>query len=167
MTTASSPDRDPLTTSAGDLEVTADRLHSAAIHLLRSLRVHDPASGLSAARLSALSVVVFAGPLPLGELAAAEQLRAPTMSRMVGELEAQGLVRRRRDPEDGRVRLVEATARGRRVLDEGRERRVKALAEKLASLTEEERRILGRAAALLERVALPEDHPSRDAEGSA
>lgn len=167
MTTASSRDPDPRTTSAGDVEVTADRLHSAAIHLLRSLRVHDPASGLSAARLSALSVVVFAGRLPLGELAAAEQLRAPTMSRMVGELEAQGLVRRRRDPEDGRVRLVEATARGRRVLEEGRERRVKALAEKLANLTEEEGRILGRAAALLERVALPEDHPSRDAEGPA
>lgn len=165
MTTASSADQEPVTPSAGDVEATADRLHSAAIHLLRSLRVHDPASGLSAARLSALSVVVFAGPMPLGKLAAAEQLRAPTMSRLVGELEARGLVRRRRDPKDGRVRLVEATAKGRRVLDEGRGRRVEALAEKLAGLTEDERRILGRAAALLEQVALPEDHPSRDAGG--
>ena len=72
----------------------ADRLHSAAIHLLRSLRREDDAVGLSAPRLSALSVVVFAGPITLGALAAAEQVRPPTMTRLVQALEAEGLVER-------------------------------------------------------------------------
>ncbi len=55
----------------------ADRLHSAAIHLLRRLRRTDEATGLSPARLSALSVVVYAGPRTLGELAGIEQVRPP------------------------------------------------------------------------------------------
>src|SRR5919199_1876113 len=79
----------------------ADRLHSAAIHLLRRLRKVDEASGLSAPRLSALSVLVFAGPRTLGELAAAEQVRPPTMTRLVRALERSGLVTREHDPDDG------------------------------------------------------------------
>ena len=55
----------------------ADRFHSAAIHALRHVRREDPATGVSAARLSALSVLVFAGPRTLGELAAAEQVAGP------------------------------------------------------------------------------------------
>src|SRR4051794_41857953 len=74
-----------------DAKVVADQLHSAAIHLLRSLRREDTASGLSAPRLSALSVVVFGGPLTIGALAAAEQVRPPTMTRLVAALQAQGL----------------------------------------------------------------------------
>jgi hypothetical protein len=66
-----------------DAEAIADRLHSAAIHLLRRLRREDATSGLSAPRLSALSVIVFGGPLTLGELANAEQVRPPTMTRLV------------------------------------------------------------------------------------
>src|SRR5437667_3390038 len=91
-------------------EILADRLHSAAIHLLRRLRREDDASGLSAPRLSALSVVVFGGPLPIGALAAAEQVRVPTMSRVVASLESDGLVRRVLDDADRRVVRVEATA---------------------------------------------------------
>jgi hypothetical protein len=75
-----------------DAERTADRLHSAAIHLLRRLRREDAKSGLSAPRLSALSVLVFGGPLTLGELANAEQVRPPTMTRLVTALEADGRV---------------------------------------------------------------------------
>src|SRR5918992_1439308 len=84
---------------------TADRLHSAAIHLLRRLRRVDVASGLTAPRLSALSVVVFSGPLTLGALAAAEQVQPPTMTRIVGALEAAGLVQREPKPGDGRATL--------------------------------------------------------------
>ncbi|CAA9348463.1 MAG: hypothetical protein AVDCRST_MAG40-2756, partial [uncultured Gemmatimonadaceae bacterium] len=83
-------------------EPLADRLHSAAIHLLRWLRREDGAAGLSGPRLSALSVVVLAGPLTLGELAAAEQVRPPTMTRLVDALAAEGLVRREPDACDGR-----------------------------------------------------------------
>lgn len=116
-------------------EQLADRLHSASIHLLRGLRRVDDRSGLSAPRLSALSVVVFAGPLRLGDLARAEQVRAPTMTRLVQELERDGLVRRRPDAEDARASRIEATAKGKRLLMEGRRRRVVALSDRLSKLS--------------------------------
>src|SRR3954470_24959780 len=102
----------------------ADRLHSAAIHLLRRLRREDDASGLGAPRLSALSVVVFGGPIAVGALAAGEQVRVPTMSRLVASLEGDGLVRRIPDPADRRVVRIEATEAGRALLFAGRARRV-------------------------------------------
>lgn len=140
----------------------ADRLHSAAIHLLRRLRAHDAETGLTASRLSALSVVVYAGPIRMGDLAAAEQVRPPTISRLVRDLEADGLVRRVPDPEDGRVQRVEATGPGRRLLDAGRSRRVEALTRRIEALSRVERRTLADAAAILERLALPEEHPQRE-----
>lgn len=147
-----------------DAERIADRLHSAAIHLLRRLRTGDAASGLSAPRLSALSVIVFAErPPTLGELAEAEQVRPPTISRLVKELEAEGLVERLPDPDDGRVQRVRATAEGRRLLQEGRARRVGALARNLERLAPGELATLEAAAGLLERLALPPDHPRRRA----
>src|SRR5213596_571446 len=102
----------------------ADRLHSAAIHLLRRLRVEDKAMGLSGPRTSALSVIVFRGPVTMSALAEAEQVRPPTMTRLVDGLERRGLVRRVSHAADGRVQLVEATAAGKRLLNTGRARRV-------------------------------------------
>lgn len=120
--------------SSKRLEAIADRLHSSAIHLLRRLRGEDEGSGLSAPRLSALSVIVFAGPITMGDLAAAEQVRPATISRLVKDLETEGLVRRSADPADERIQRVSATARGRRLLYEGRRRRVARLASDLADL---------------------------------
>lgn len=137
----------------------ADRLHSAAIHLLRRVRAEDDASGLTAPRLSALSVIVFGGPLTLGELAAAEQVRPPTISRLVRDLEAADLVRLRPDPHDGRVRRVEATPEGRALLFEGRRRRVARLTAELADLAPPDLETLARAVELLEGLALPEGRP--------
>lgn len=131
---------------------TADRLHSAAIHLLRRLRAEDDAAGLSAPRLSALSVIVFAGPIGLGDLAAAEQVRPPTMSRLVKELETDGLVISETDAADRRRRWIRATKKGARLLQEGRERRVSRLAAEIAQLPRQERRLLDRAALVLERL---------------
>jgi len=137
----------------------ADRLHSAAIHLLRRLRAEDAATGLTAPRLSALSVVVFGGPITLGDLAAAEQVRPPTVSRLVHELEAEGLLRLRPSPDDARVRLAEATPKGRRLLQEGRARRVARLASDLEALPPADRQTLVRAVGILEGLLLPEGHP--------
>jgi len=137
----------------------ADRLHSAAIHLLRRLRREDAASGVPAPRLSALSVIVFRGPMTLSELAAAEQVRPPTMTRVVAALEADGLVTREADREDRRVVRVRATARGARVLEEGRLRRVEALARELAALDGADRDTLERATGLLERIVGPRHWP--------
>ena len=69
-----------------DPATVADHLHSAAIHLLRLVRRRDAETGLSPARLSALSVLVFGGPRTVGDLAADEQVRSPTMSRLVAEM---------------------------------------------------------------------------------
>src|SRR5437868_13069961 len=120
MPTRRARPRTPTPVTRPEAADVADRLHSAAIHLLRFVRREDTRSGLSAPRLSALSVIVFAGPLTLGELAAAEQVRPPTMTRLVAALEAEGLVERVPDPRDGRVVRVRATARGRRLLMAGR-----------------------------------------------
>jgi DNA-binding MarR family transcriptional regulator len=131
----------------------ADALHSAAIHLLRRLRQADDETGLGPARLSALSVLVFGGPRRLTDLARAEQVRPPTMTKVVSGLEAAGLARRTADPDDARAVVVEPTTRGRRLLVEGRRRRVSRLSAGLSTLIPAELDVLAHAAALMERVA--------------
>jgi DNA-binding MarR family transcriptional regulator len=130
----------------------ANQLHSAAIHLLRRVRAQDDGMGLTAPLASALSVIVFGGPLSLGALATAEQVRPPSITRIVRELEASGLVVREASPEDRRVQRVRATPRGRRVLEAGRARRVASLAAALAALPPAELAALEHAAVILERV---------------
>ena len=132
----------------------ADRLHSAAIHLLRRLRVEDKAIGLTGPRASALSVIVFRGPIAMGALAEAEQVRRPTITRLVDGLERRGLVRRVNDPADGRVQLVAATAAGKRLLQKGRARRVERLMQGVERLSVDDQRVLARAADLMERSLL-------------
>jgi DNA-binding MarR family transcriptional regulator len=138
---------------AGSADAVADRLHSAAIHLLRRLRREDDASGLSAPRLSALSVLVFGGPQTIGALAAAEQVRVPTMSRLIAQLEADNLLKRIPDPKDARVVRVEATPTAHTLLHAGRRRRVAALSADVARMTSEDRRTILEAIPLLERLA--------------
>jgi DNA-binding MarR family transcriptional regulator len=130
----------------------ADRLHSAAIHLLRRLRVEDEALGISAPRLSALSVLVFAGPRRIGELARAEQVEPPTMTRLVDGLVRDGLAIREPDPQDARAVRVRATAAGARALRRGRTRRVETLRSVLATLSPTELAALGDGVDVLERV---------------
>jgi DNA-binding MarR family transcriptional regulator len=128
----------------------ADRLHSAAIHLLRRAAEQDRGAGLSRARLSALSVVVFRGPLTVGQLAAAEGVRSATMTGVVNGLERDGLVRRRPHGSDRRAVEVEATPAGRRLLGRARARRLELVASRLGDLSESELELLARAARLLE-----------------
>jgi DNA-binding MarR family transcriptional regulator len=111
----------------------ADRLHSAAIHLLRRVRVRDSATGIGPAQLSALSVLVFGGPRSLKELAQAEQVKPPTMSRIVAGLERANLVRREKMEDRRAVRLA-ATEKGAKILWEGRRRRVELLAQAVQRL---------------------------------
>jgi len=131
----------------------ADRLHSAAIHLLRRLRRVDQAADIGPARLSALSVIVFGGPVTLGSLAEAEQVTAATMSRIVAGLESTRLATRRVDPADRRVIRIEATARGRKLLEQGRERRIEHLRARLEKLDHDDLALLARASEILERLA--------------
>jgi DNA-binding MarR family transcriptional regulator len=133
-------------------ELLADRLHSVAIHLLRRVRRVDAATGITPAELSALSVVVFGGPLTLGDLAAAEQVRPPSMTRIVKGLESAGLITRAPDESDGRVAWLRATPYGEKLMRQGRSARVALLAEWLKPLSSKERNTLEEAGRLLEQV---------------
>jgi DNA-binding MarR family transcriptional regulator len=144
------PESDP--SSYRDILVIADRLHSAAIHLLRRVRKQDVATGEGPARLSALSVLVFAGPKTLGELAAAEQVRAPTMSRIVAGLARSRLIQITADPHDGRRMRIVATAKGIRLLQQGRQRRIADLASQLDQLAPSELAKLGEAVEILKKL---------------
>jgi DNA-binding MarR family transcriptional regulator len=152
-------------TKGQDAEALADQLHSAAIHLLRQLRKEDDASGLSAPRLSALSVVVFGGPLTLGELARAEQVKPPTMTRIVTGLEKDGLVRRKDDTRDGRLTRIEATPKGHKVLAAGRARRVDNLSSAVGRLERKYLAEVGRGVQLVrDVVASMRDKPAGSSE---
>lgn len=131
----------------------ADGLHSAAIHLLRALRREDERAGVGTARLSALSVLVFAGPMRLTDLARLEQVKPPTMTKLIAGLEADGLVRRRVVSDDARAWRMEATPRGSRVLQRARGRRVSRLSTALEGLSQRDRELLSRAAEIIEAVA--------------
>jgi DNA-binding MarR family transcriptional regulator len=130
----------------------ADRLHSAAIHLLRRVRKQDTATGEGPARLSALSVLVFGGPMTLGQLAAAEQVKPPTMTRIINGLEQSGLATRIADTQDARRVQLRATDKGMRLLQAARNRRIGYLATHLGALSVKERTTLGKAVGILEDV---------------
>jgi DNA-binding MarR family transcriptional regulator len=127
----------------------ADRVHSAAIHLLRRVRLEDSVSGEGPARLSALSVLVFGGAKTLGDLAAAEQVKPPTMTRIVAGLERTGLARRVVDTSDSRRIRIHATAKGTRVLQNARKRRIDALASGFRKLSQVDLVAVDRAAQIL------------------
>jgi len=137
----------------------ADRLHSAALHLLRRLRIEDETLGISAPRLSALSVLVFGGPRRIGELADAEQVEAPTMTRLVDGMERDGYVARSPDPDDRRAVVVRATPKGVRALQRGRTQRVEALAAQLRALPTDQLRTLAAGVDVLEGVVGPPSDP--------
>jgi DNA-binding MarR family transcriptional regulator len=144
--------RDQGTSPHPDVVAIADRLHSAAIHLLRRVRKQDVATGEGPARLSALSVLVFGGAKTLGELAAAELVRPPTMSRIVAGLARSRLVEISQDPKDARRVSIRATAKGVRLLQKGRRLRIEYLASHLERLGPEELQTIGEAVEVLRKI---------------
>jgi DNA-binding MarR family transcriptional regulator len=131
----------------------ASDLNSAAIHLLRGLRVVDRESGLSPARLSALSVLVFGGSMSLGRLARTEGVAGPTMSRLVDGLESEGLARRESHPDNARMTLVSATQEGTSLMREAAERRFDAISDGISRLPAADQDALRHAAPALRRLA--------------
>jgi DNA-binding MarR family transcriptional regulator len=136
-----------------DLEAVARALNSGAIHLLRSLAAVDRLAGLTPARLSALSVIVFGGAQSLGSLAAAEGVAGPTMTRIVDGLADAGLAQRRPDARDGRAVVIAATPAGERLMHAAADRRIAAIASAIDGLTAPGRRRIVAAAGLLDEVA--------------
>jgi DNA-binding MarR family transcriptional regulator len=132
----------------------ADKIHSASIHLLRRISREDAAAGVSAPRLSALSVLVFAGPKTVSELAMLERVKVPTMSRLVAAMEGERLVRREPHGTDARAVILHATAKGRRVLERARELRLSVLESLLAQASSREIDTVRRAADILDRLVI-------------
>jgi DNA-binding MarR family transcriptional regulator len=141
------PDRDPL------LEETAHHLNSGAIHLLRGMRAVDRQAGLTPARLSALSVLVFGGPRTLGQLARAEDVAGPTMTRIVDGLVDLGLARREPHPDSARMSLVSVTDEGRQLMVAAADRRIGAIVAGLGALGVEQRAALVAAGPALRALA--------------
>jgi DNA-binding MarR family transcriptional regulator len=140
----------PATTPIRAAEL-ASRLRFAVMRLSRRLRQHAPAD-ITQSQLSALAVLVNDGPLTLRDLAAAERVQPPTITRIVESLVEKGLVARTPDPDDRRVAWAEATREGRTLVETTRRRRDTYLADRLRTLDDDERAVLARAAELLERL---------------
>lgn len=128
-------------------------LHSAALHLLRSLRHEDARLGVGPAGLSVLSVLVARGPKTMGDLARLERVRPPTMTRIVERLERWLLAERTAAWQDRRRSLVRATSLGRVVARRGRANRVAELVERLERFSAAEVALLARATPLIDRLA--------------
>ena len=139
----------PRTVASDPVHETANAIHSAAVRLLRRARTADTRMDLDGPRASALSVLVYAGELPIGRLAAAEQVSPPAITKTVTALEADGLVERIRSDSDRRVVVVRATAAGRTLMERGRAARIEAIATLLTSLPSRDQTLLQRAADIL------------------
>jgi DNA-binding MarR family transcriptional regulator len=155
------PGRKPHARSGRD---TAERLHRAAIRLLRLLRREDAPAGVSAPRLSVLSVLVFRGPQTLAALAEAEQVARPTMTSLVQAMERERWIERSPNPDDARSFVIAASAQGRAMLLAGRDRRVEQLAGWVRALAAGERARLEEALPALEK--LGGDAPTSPRAGS-
>jgi DNA-binding MarR family transcriptional regulator len=131
----------------------AERIHFAALHLMRGVRRADRALGVGPARLSALSVLL-SGPKTLGELAEAEQVSAATISRVAAALVELGLARRLPNPEDARSARLEMTASGRDLIERGRRARVEQLAAAVERMPARDRAKVEAAIEALERLAV-------------
>jgi DNA-binding MarR family transcriptional regulator len=131
----------------------ARELNSGAIHLLRGLRAVDRRAGLTPARLSALSVLVFGGPRSLGRLARDEDVAGPTMTRIVDGLVTLGLAVREPHPDSARSVRIRATDEGERLMRRAAQARVDAIVDALEALTGADRTALVRAAPALTRLA--------------
>lgn len=161
-----------MATASPDPADTAAALNSGAIHLLRGLRAADRESGLTPARLSALSVLVFGGPSTLGRLAQVEDVAGPTMTRIVDGLCRLGLTRREPHPDSRRSVRISATVEGERITRKAAQRRIEAITAALNHLPSEDRARIHAAAPALRPLAaevaqvlsrLPDDNPPIEA----
>lgn len=130
----------------------SEDLNRAALRLTRRLRVTDAQSGMSAARLSVLAVLVYGGPKSITALARAEQVAQPTMSKIVGGLVKADLAQVSTHSTDARVRVVTVTKKGASVLETAKQRRLRALDALLNTLPKEQIDNLGQAAASIEHM---------------
>ena len=131
----------------------ASALRLAVMRLARRLRAERSDSSLTISQIAALSTLERSGPLTPRELAAAERVQPPSMTRITASLEAAGLVSRTDHPTDGRQVLLAASPEGAAMVREDRRRRDAWLAQRLHGLPPDDLEVLRRAAVVLERLA--------------
>ncbi len=131
----------------------ASALRLAVMRLARRLRAERSDSSLTLSQIAALSTLEGSGPLTPRELAAAERVQPPSLTRIAASLEAAGLVTRTAHPSDGRQVLLAASPAGAALVREDRRRRDAWLAQRLQDLPAEDLEVLRRAAVVLERLA--------------
>ena len=134
----------------------AARLRITIARTARRLR-QEASAGLSPTQTAALATIERHGPLTPSELAVHERIQRPTVARLLGRLEADGLVDRAPDPGDRRSSLISITAEGRRLLKVVRTRKDAYLSQRMRDLDAGELETLDRAAAILERMLDEED----------
>jgi DNA-binding MarR family transcriptional regulator len=116
-------------------------------------RMRSSTGGLSHGQLSALSTIVRRGPLRPSEISAVEIVAAPTITRVVADLEARGLVTREPDPDDGRSFFVVGTDAGVELLMRARSDRARSVAAILGELDEDQVETIRAAIVALETAA--------------
>ncbi len=131
----------------------ASALRLAVMRLARRMRSERPDSSLTLSQLSALATLGRHGPLTPSELAGHERVQPPSMTRLAARLETAGFLTRTDHPTDGRQVLLAVSASGVGLLREDRRRREAWLAQRLRELDADERAVLDRAAAILDRLA--------------
>lgn len=137
----------------------AARLASLSTVLQRQLARTEHDDGLSRARLSALALLVLGGPKRLGELAAAEGVRPPTMTRLIDAMEGDGYVERQPDASDGRAVIIAATPAGEGLLSAGRARQIAPLADAIERLDGDEAAQLASSSEVLARLLRSVERP--------
>ncbi len=133
--------------------VLASTLRLAVMRLARRMRAERADTSLTLSQLAALATLERGGPLTPRELAAAERVQPPSMTRLTASLEAAGLLVRTDHPTDGRQVLLSVSPAGSALLREDRRRRDAWLAHRLHELGPDDREVLRRAAELLDRLA--------------
>jgi DNA-binding MarR family transcriptional regulator len=128
----------------------ASDLRMAVARLARQLRHQGAQEDATPSQLAALATLYHRSPITVGELAAIEHVKPPTMTRIVTALEERGLVRREHSPSDGRIIRLSVTDKGRAAHEEYQKRRDAWLDRKLAGLSKEERDVLAQAARIFE-----------------
>lgn len=131
----------------------ASTLRLSVMRLARRMRAQRADTSLTLSQLAALATLDRHGALSPGELAAHEKISPPSMTRLLGVLEAAGLVVRTAHPSDGRQVQLAASPAGVALLKEDRRRRDVWLARRLRDLDAEELEVLQRAAGILDRLA--------------
>jgi DNA-binding MarR family transcriptional regulator len=136
-----------------DAAALAHELRISVMRFSRRLRSQRVDTSVTLTHLSAMSTLRRHGAMSAGELAGHERVQPPSMTRVVGALEAMNLITRTPHPRDGRQVVIELTPAAHELLDAEARAREAWLSERLQQLSPQEREILQNAATIMDKLA--------------